>query len=639
MISLYNVSKYFGKKTLFENISLSINKGEKIGLIGPNGAGKTTLFSLILGENEPSSGTIQVNKGVCVGYLPQEARFISHRTVLSEMTEGDKRIVQLKKEKETLEKNNKAGTQRYGEILHELETLDYFELEYKAKKNLSGLGFKESDFSRLIADMSGGWQMRTLLVKLLTFKYDILLLDEPTNYLDLDAALWFKDYLSKFQGTFIMISHDKSFLTDVTNFTLVLEEGLLIKVKGNYDQYVKLREERRQYLLRQFKEQEKKRQQLERFISRFHAQPNKASQVRAKKKTLERMAKIEVPSSLRESIRTFRFPQTSRSGYRVVKLENISKSYGDIAVYKNFDFEVTLGEKAVLVGENGAGKSTLLKIVTGVVEPDEGTSTLGHNVEAGYFSQTRMDVLNLYHTVLEEAYTAAPPGMRGETIRTILGAFLFCGDDVDKSVGVLSGGEKSRLILAKLLINPPNFLVLDEPTTHLDVDAVEALIKALKEYEGTLMCISHDIHFVRSIANMVYEVKNGKVTKFPGNFDYYQGKKAKGDVSINKQFLKVASSVKSHKKRGTPEEKLIKAEKEKKRKAHNLELSKKIKKLSAQKQKLQDALYVMKRILANPAHDEHTRRNYRSKLQNIEKKVAKIENQIGKLKTQFILFR
>ena len=482
MITITNLSKNYGSKILFENVSLSINHGEKVGLIGPNGAGKTTLFTLILKEVEPSSGNVQVNKNIHIGHLKQESSFKSEHTVLAELTEGDSRIMALKKEKEELENKNEAGSKRYGDVLHELEVLGYFELEHKAKKILMGLGFKERDFNRPITQMSGGWQMRTLLAKLLTYQYDLLLLDEPTNYLDLNAALWLKDYLASFDGTFIMISHDKAFLTDVTNYSLILENGIIAKVRGNYEQYERIKEEKKTNLQRKFKEQDKKREQLEKFVGRFHAQPNKAASVRAKKRVLDNMAEIVVPEDRRESIRNFHFPPTRRSGYRVMALDKISKSYGDIQVYKDFDFEVFQNEKAVLAGENGAGKSTLLKILAGVIDIDSGSRVTGHNVDIGYFSQTRMDVLHPENTVIKEAYSAAPGFMSEETIRTILGAFLFSGDDVDKKVGVLSGGEKSRLILAKLLVNPPNFLLLDEPTTHLDVDAVEALVKALKQY-------------------------------------------------------------------------------------------------------------------------------------------------------------
>ena len=641
MINIIKLSKNYGPKVLFENISLNINQGEKIGLIGPNGTGKSTLFSLILQETEPSSGEVRVNKGVHIGYLPQEASFKSEHTVLGELTEGDERIIRLKEEKERLESKNEAGSNHYGEVLHELEILGFFELEYKAKKILSGLGFKERDFSRLISQMSGGWQMRALLGKLLTYHYDLLLLDEPTNYLDLNAALWLKDYLASFQGTFIMISHDKAFLTDVTNYTFILENGSISKVHGNYEHYEEIKAQRRIHLVKQFKEQDKKMKQLDQFVARFHAQPNKAASVRAKRRVLERMEeeKIVVPPDPRESIGNFSFPQTRKSGHRVVNLEAISKAYGDIQVYTGLDFEITQGEKAVLAGENGAGKSTLLKILAGIVSIDKGNRTVGHNVDIGYFSQTRTDVLNVENTVLQEAYSAAPGYMAEETIRTILGAFLFSGDDAEKKVKVLSGGEKSRLILAKLLIDPPNFLLLDEPTTHLDVDAVDALVRALKSYEGTIVFISHDIYFVSSVANNVFEVKAGRVRKFPGTFDYYLEKRdSLAETSAEHKPRPAAVRQVDEVKEKAKEQERKNKEEEKKRKSHNSLIRDKINKLIKNKENLELESYAKARALSNPHfyRDEETAREYGRRMKEIEKLIQEIEVNIKALESQII---
>ncbi len=610
-------------------------------MIGPNGTGKSTLFSLILQETEPSKGEVRVNKGVHIGYLPQEASFKSDHTVLAELTEGDERIMRFKKEKEILESKNEAGSKRYGEVLHELETLGFFELEHKAKKILSGLGFKETDFNRLIAQMSGGWQMRALLAKLLTYHYDLLLLDEPTNYLDLNAALWLKDYLAGFRGTFIMISHDKAFLTDVTNYTLILEHGSIFKVQGNYEHYEEIKAQKRTHLVKQSKEQDKKIQQLEKFVSRFHAQPNKAASVRAKRRVLEKLEddKIILPPDPRQSIHEFVFPQTRRSGHRIITLENISKSYGEIKVYEGLDFEIAQGEKAVLAGENGAGKSTLLKILAGIVDVDSGNRIVGHNVDIGYFSQTRTDVLNVENTVLQEAYSAAPGYMAEESVRTILGAFLFSGDDAEKKVKVLSGGEKSRLILAKLLIDPPNFLLLDEPTTHLDVDAVDALVRALKSYEGTIVFISHDIYFVSSVANNVFEVKGGRIRKFPGTFDYYLEKR---DTLVDTEEVKKPKAI-SHrpadevKEKAREEERLRKAE-EKKRKADNSVIRDKINKLLKKKEELELESYAKARALSNPYfyRDEETAKEYGRRMKEIEKLILEILGQIKALENQII---
>jgi ATP-binding cassette subfamily F protein 3 len=640
MINITNLSKNYGPKVLFENISLNINLGEKIGLIGPNGAGKSTLFFLILREIEPSKGEVRVNKGVHIGYLPQEANFKSENTVLAELTEGDERIMRLKKEKELLESKNSAGSKHYGEVLHELETLGFFELEHKAKKILSGLGFKERDFNRPISQMSGGWQMRALLAKLLTYHYDLLLLDEPTNYLDLNAALWLKDYLSGFRGTFIMISHDRAFLTDVTNYTLILENGSIFKVRGNYEHYEQIKAQKRTYLIKQSKEEDKKIEQLERFVARFHAQPNKASSVRAKRRVLERMKeeRIILPPDPRQSINSFIFPGARRSGHRVLNLNRISKAYGDIQVYKDFDFEITSGEKAVLTGENGAGKSTLLKILAGIVAIDSGQRVVGHNVDIGYFSQTRTDVLNIENTVLGEAYSAASGYMAEESIRTILGAFLFTGDDAEKKVKVLSGGEKSRLILAKLLISPPNFLLLDEPTTHLDVDAVDALARALKNYAGTIVFISHDIYFVKSVANTVLEVKGGMVRRYPGTFDYYlQKRDSMKELVIDKPKIQACKQQAQIKEKTKEEERLRKSQ-EKERKFHNLVIRDKINKLIKKKEILQLESYAKARALSNPHfyRDEDTAKEYGRRMKEIEKTIADTDKEIRELEVQII---
>jgi ATP-binding cassette subfamily F protein 3 len=360
--------------------------------------------------------------------------------------------------------------------------------------------------------------------------------------------------------------------------------------------------------------------------------------VRAKKKMLERLPQIIIPEDPRESIRTFHFPATQASGYRVISLEKVSKSYGEICVYKDFDFEIIKGEKAVLVGENGAGKSTLLKILSGVVNIDAGTRKLGHNTTIGYFSQTRMDVLTPDRTVLEEAYSVAGESLPQDVIRTILAAFLFRGDDVEKKVKILSGGEKSRLILAKLLIRPPNFLLLDEPTTHLDVDAVEALIKALTEYEGTIVFISHDIYFVKSIANNVYEVKDGKVTKFPGNFDYYLHKKEQDKNKVASYRIQATSLETDSERQKTKDE----AEKKERRltgeeiKKHNEIISNKIKKLRKKKEKLQAERYAKNRVVSNPRHGQDIIKYYTNIVSDLDKRINEIEAEIASLKNQFL---
>ncbi len=636
MITINNLSKNFDERMLLDKVSISIYRNEKIGLTGPNGTGKTTLFSIILGHLEPNGGNVQVQKNINIGYLPQETHFDSKRTVIDEVASGDDRMMALKKEKAQLEEDHKADSPRYGDVVHELESLGVYDIEYKAKKILSGLGFKLEDFDRPIKELSGGWQMRTLLAKLLTYSYDLLLLDEPTNYLDLEATIWFKDYLKDYQGTFVIISHDKVFLNEVTNYTIVLEQGQMIKIKGNYEEYEKTKEERYRSLEKKQKVVEKRRDQLERFAERFHAQPNKAAAVRNKRRMIERLEEIELPPD-RSSIKDFEFPQAFRSGHNVISLEKVCKSYPGKEIYKDLDFEISRGQKVCLVGPNGAGKSTLLKILADVLPFDSGQRKLGHNVTAGYFSQTRLDVLNSERNVLEEVASAASGNAPALKIRTLMGLFNFHGDDVMKPIKVLSGGEKSRVILAKLLINPPNFILLDEPTTHLDIDGVEALTKAFKSFDGTLCFISHDLFFVKEIANHMVEVNNGILKAYPGGLDYYLDKKSEADsvhqAAGNKQSKKQNDSLsKSHKERHSPA--LDELEKKHRQALNRIEeIKNEIKNLEKEKKDLETESYIKARVLSEPLsrRDSETLKEYGQRLKFIQKRVREIEATIDRL--------
>jgi len=641
MITITNISQNFNERMLLSDVSLSIFRDEKIGLTGPNGTGKTTLFSIILGQLQPGGGSVQVQKNINIGYLPQEAHFDSQRTVLEELISGDDRIKALNQELDELDKANKSDTPRYSDILHELEQMGFYELEHKAKKILSGLGFRQQDFNRPILQLSGGWQMRTLLAKLLTYPYDLLLLDEPTNYLDLEATLWFKSFLSNYKGTFVIISHDKVFLNDVTNYTIILEGGRVTKVKGNYEQYEAMKEQRYESLEKQKKVVDKKRAQLERFVERFHAQPNKASAVRNKRKMIDRMEEIDLPEE-RRSIKDFEFPQTNDSGYLVIKMENIWKSYGDLKIYEKMDFEIIRGQKVCLVGRNGAGKSTLLKMLAGVVHPDEGTRKLGHNVETGYFSQTRLDVLHPDKTAFNELASACGGSIPALKIRTLLGVFNFRGDDVFKQVRVLSGGEKSRLILAKLLINPPNFILLDEPTTHLDIDGVEALTKAFKAYQGTLCFISHDLFFIKEIANHIVEVDSGNLKPFPGGLDYYldkkkeaenEVKKAEESARLQKKIEEKESKVKDQKENSAMDD-IHRRHKE--ALARISQIENEIKNLKEEQEEITTESYVKARIMSQPlsSRDPDTLKEYGQRLKYIQHRIREIDTKIAKLKEE-----
>lgn len=638
MITITNLSKNFHQRMLLDKVSLSIYPNEKIGLTGPNGAGKSTLFSIILKEQEPTGGEVQIQKNLNIGFLAQEARFDSTRTVIEELVEGDSRIKNLKEEQKTLEDAGRADSARYGDILHEMEVLGIYELEHKAEKILSGLGFKEEDFRRPIVNLSGGWQMRTLLAKLLTYQYDLLLLDEPTNYLDLAATLWLKDYLKNYRGTFVIISHDKIFLNDVTNYTMILENGHIAKLKGNYEEYERLKEERYRSLEKRQKVVEKKREQLERFAERFHAQPNKASAVRNKRKMLERLETIELPQE-RRSIKDFEFPVTRESGYSVINLNGVSKSYGEKKVYEHLDFEITKGQKMCLVGTNGAGKSTLLKMLAGVVAPDSGSRKLGHQVDLGYFSQTRLDVLNPERTAFDEVASSGMGSVAALKVRTLLGLFNYHGDDVFKQVKVLSGGEKSRLILAKLLINPPNFILLDEPTTHLDIDGVEALTTAFKAYAGTLCFISHDLFFVKEIANHIVEVDGGVLKNYPGGLDYYLDKKSQGETVLKEKERQLKEEGERLKKETKEKRRTESAAVGELHQKHKLALDRmggiksEIKALEREKKELETESYIKSRVLSESftGRDQEMLKEYGQRLKWIQKRVREIDNTIDQL--------
>ena len=640
MITINNITMGFTKRTLFKDVTLSIFPKEKIGLSGPNGSGKTTLFSIILGQMEPLAGNVQIQKNINIGYLPQEAKFDSKKTVMEELTEGDDRIRKLMDEKRKLEDTLKADTDRYGDVLHELEQLGIYEVEHKAEKILMGLGFKTSDFHRPIIELSGGWRMRTLLAKMLTYPYDLLLLDEPTNYLDLGATLWLKDFLANYQGAFVLISHDRVFLNDVTNYTIVLEGAQMAKVKGNYNTYEQQKGIQQKSLERRKKVVDKKRQQLERFAQRFHAQPNRAAAVRNKRKMIEKLENIELAHD-EESIKDFEFSDIKQSGYMVTQLLGVGKSYGDNTVYENLDLEIVKGQKVCLVGPNGAGKSTLLKMLAGVLKPDSGEIRQGHQVDNGYFSQTRLDVLNPNRTAFDEV-SMAGKNVQAVKVRSLLGLFNYRGDDVFKHVKVLSGGEKSRLILAKLLIDPPNFMLLDEPTTHLDIDGVTALTAAFKKYEGTVCFISHDLFFIKEIADCIVDVNNGKIRVYAGGLEYYLEKK--------KEVEETSSGAKH-----PSDRKLSKKEKQKKYKEgkentaltdlkvqHKQALKRisqiknEIKNLEKEQKDLETESYVKSRHLSKSfdKRNSDVLKEYGRRLKDIQTRSREIETTIKKLKDE-----
>jgi len=519
MLTLSDVSKSFGARTLFEDVSLSINFGERIALVGPNGAGKSTLFSIILGTGEPDSGSVVLDKHTTLGYLPQETAATADETVLElacAITEEHGKLMRI------LADGARTGateTEEYHDALGKYAELGGYQLEPKAKRILSGLAFRESDFNRPAREMSGGWIMRAHLARLLVMEPDLLMLDEPTNHLDLESLGWFQNYLEHYPGAILMISHDRAFLNALVDNIFEIRHKQVHRYRGNYDAYVEQRKARAEQHLAAYKHQQAEIAKLQEFADRFRAKASKAAQAQSKLKQIERMEKLEAPESDDKRIH-IKFPQPTRSGQRVMTLTGVHFSYGDLKVYQGLDLEIEKGQRTVLVGPNGAGKSTLLKILAGVLPIQAGERKEGLNLEVGYSSQNRVEMLNPTRTVLQEALSVPNP-LPEVTTRTILGSFLFSGDDSFKKVSVLSGGEKTRLGLVKLLINPPNLLLMDEPTTHLDMASIDALIDALKQYTGTLIFISHDVYFIRALALNVLHISAGKLTPYAGDYDYY----------------------------------------------------------------------------------------------------------------------
>ena len=530
MLTVSQLSKSFAGRALFDDVSLQVNRGDRIGLVGPNGAGKSTLFALLLGDVSPDKGAIAVEKNATIGFLPQETAAAGNETVLELALAVSPALVHAQKviKQHEAEHEHEADEAAYQNALHVFDEHGGWELEPKAKRVLAGLAFRETDFDRPARALSGGWIMRAHLARLLVMQPDLLLLDEPTNHLDLESLQWFQEYLRSYPGAIVMISHDREFLNQLVGSIVEIAHSKLVRYRGNWDNYVEEREAREEQQNAAYKNQQKEIASLQLFADRFRAKATKASQAQSKLKQIDRMKKIAAPVARGKTIK-FHFPQPVRSGLRVITLKDVDHAYGDLVVYRGMQFQAERGQRTVLVGPNGAGKSTLLKLLAGVLPLQHGRRELGHNVRTGYFSQNRIDVLDASHTVLDSARDMPNP-VSEQTARTVLGSFLFRGDDVFKTVSVLSGGEKSRLALVRLLLDPPNLLLMDEPTTHLDVGSIDALIGALKQYHGTLIFISHDVHFIRAIATSVLHITAGanctgsKLKFYPGDYDYYLDK-------------------------------------------------------------------------------------------------------------------
>jgi ATP-binding cassette subfamily F protein 3 len=531
MITFNHVQKQFGSRIIFKDCSLQVGVRDRLGLIGPNGSGKTTLFRMILGEESADEGEILIAKGVKIGYLPQEVISFRGNTILDEVLKSLTRITSLQDKMKILEeelssiedpKKQERLANEYGKLQERYTLLGGYGLEAEAKHILQGLGFKERDFARFTDELSGGWLMRIALSKILLQSPDLLLLDEPTNHLDLASLVWLEEFLVNYPGAMIIVSHDRVFLNHLIDRIAEIEGQKIDLYYGDYDHYLEEKEARIQILEATYKTQQRKIEQTERFIERFRAKNTKSSQVQSRIKMLEKIERIELPEGKKE-IR-FRFSAPTRSGHKVVEVKNLHKRYGETVVYQGINLNLYRGDKVALVGPNGAGKSTLLKILAGVLDFEGGEVVLGKDVTRAYFAQHQFDILRSENTVFEELLSVATDESQTE-LRTILGTFLFSGDEIEKKVSVLSGGEKSRLILAKMLLKPANFLLFDEPTSHLDIPSRNVLEAALKQFQGTISLITHDRHLINEIANKVIDIDQGIPHLYPGNYDYYLYKK------------------------------------------------------------------------------------------------------------------
>jgi ATP-binding cassette subfamily F protein 3 len=527
MIRIENISKSNSHRILYIEASAALNRGEKIGLVGPNGAGKTTLFRMITGEDQPDEGQVVVEKGMTVGYFDQDVGEMSGHSAVAEVMEGSGPVSEVAAELRELEAamsdpdrmdEMDAIIERYGEVQARYEELDGYALEGRAREVLDGLGFSQEMMDGDVSKLSGGWKMRVALARILLMRPDVMLLDEPSNHLDLESLIWLEDFLKNYEGALLMTSHDREFMNRIVTKIIEIDAGSLTTYSGDYGFYEQQRAQNEKQQQAQFERQQAMLAKEIKFIERFKARASHASQVQSRVKKLEKIDRVEPPK--RRQTVAFEFAPAPRSGEDVVALKKVNKAYGSRTIYGELDFMVRRKERWCIMGVNGAGKSTLLKLVTGTTAPDSGNVILGASVKLGYFAQHAMDVLDGDSTILEWLEERFPKAGQAP-LRALSGCFGFSGDDVEKRCRVLSGGEKARLVMAAMLFDPPNFLVLDEPTNHLDLDTKEMLIKALSDYEGTMLFVSHDRHFLAALSNRVLELTPDGIHQFGGGYTEY----------------------------------------------------------------------------------------------------------------------
>lgn len=542
MLQITNLSLAFGGQQLFRNLNWQLRKGERIGLVGPNGAGKTTLFRLIMGQFEPDAGAVQRNRETSVGYLPQEGMSVAGRTLFAEVRAALPQLNEIQQELDILhtileasgqqsetQRDTESATEqqealaRYGELQHRFEELGGFRADSEVAKVLTGLGFREDQFAWTTDTFSGGWQMRIALAKLLLQRPDILLLDEPTNHLDLDSLLWLEGYLNAYPGSVVVISHDRSFLDRIVTRIAAVHRHTLTEYTGNYSVFERQFEQAVEAYQKAYQAQQAEIERTTRFIETFRYNARKASQVQSRVKQLHRLERLEPPQHVPTGVR-FRFPAAPRSGRVVLELDNVTKRYDRVQVFQDLDLIIERDDRIALVGINGAGKSTLSRILSGVEAPTQGQRVLGHQVGLDFYAQQQADKLDNNRTVYQEIEAEAAFDVIPE-LRTLLGTFLFSGDAVEKRVSVLSGGEKSRLAIAKMLLQASNFLILDEPTNHLDMRTKDVLKQALLQFTGTFVVVSHDRYFLKGLVTKVIEMHDGKLVMYPGSFEEFLTRK------------------------------------------------------------------------------------------------------------------